>query len=110
MGAFIPVPGKTFKDIEAVVWEEVEAIKKKGVSAKDLQKAKNQQAVDTVSSLATNNGRAFLIARGATLDNDPLSILTDLEKYEAVTARDVKRVAGKYLSKEWLTLEIVPKS
>ena len=109
MGAFIPVPGKTFKDIEAVVWAEVDVVKKRGVSAKDLQKAKNQSAVDTVSSLATNNGRAFLIARGANLDGDPLSILTDLKKYEAVTTRDIKRVAGKYLTKEWLTLQIVPK-
>jgi zinc protease len=109
LGAFIPAPGKTFAEIQAVVREEIDRVKKKGVSAKDLQKAKNQLEVDTVSSLATNNGRAYLIAQGAVLDGDPLYILTDLKKYQAVSARDVKRVAEKYLTDQWLTLEIVPK-
>ena len=109
LGAFIPAPGKTFAEIQAVVLEEVDRVKKKGVSSKDLQKAKNQLEVDTVSSLATNNGRAYLVAQGALLDDDPLQVLTDLKKYQAVTARDVKRVAEKYLTDQWLTLEIVPK-
>jgi zinc protease len=109
LGAFIPAPGKTFDEIKTVVLEEVARVKKRGVSTKDLQKAKNQLEVDTVSSLATNNGRAFLIAQGAVLDSDPLYILSDLKKYQAVTTRDIKRVAEKYLTDQWLTLEIVPK-
>jgi zinc protease len=109
LGAFIPAPGKTFAEIQAVVRGEVDRVKKRGVSTKDLQKAKNQLEVDTVSSLATNNGRAFLVAQGAVLEDDPLYILSDLKKYQAVSAKDVKRVAEKYLTDQWLTLEIVPK-
>ena len=84
-------------------------IKKKGVSSRDLSKAKNQAAVATVDSLATNNGRAFQIAQGALFNDDPLYVLHDLEKTQAVTTKDIKRVANTYLTDELFTLEIVPK-
>ncbi len=109
MAGFIPLPGNSFADIQAVVKAEVQTIKSKGISSRDLQKAKNQVTVDTVTRLATNNGRAFLIAQGALFENDPLVILADLEKFQAVTAKDIKRVANTYLTDEWITLEIVPK-
>ena len=62
-----------------------------------------------MTSLATNNGRAFLIAQGALHWNDPAYVLTDLEKYRKVTAKDIKRVANQYLTENWLVLEVVPK-
>lgn len=109
LAAFVPMPGKTFAEIQKVVLDEVETIKKKGISSKDLEKAKNGITVETVSQLATNNGRAFLIANSASLENDPFYILNELQKYQQVTARDIKRVANTYLTDKWLTLEIVPK-
>lgn len=109
MAGFIPLPGTSFDDIKTVMKEEIDEIKKKGVSSRDLTKAKNQAAVGTVDSLATNNGRAFQIAQGALFNDDPLYVLRDLEKTQAVTAKDIKRVANTYLTDEWFTLEIVPK-
>jgi predicted Zn-dependent peptidase len=35
--------------------------------------------------------------------------LTELDEYRKVTPRDIKRVANKYLTDNWLTLEILPK-
>jgi zinc protease len=109
MGAFIPVQGASFKEIRAVIEAEVAKIKKTGISPKELQKSINQLTVDTVSSLSTNDGRAELIAAGALLDGDPIHVLTDLEAYRKVTAADIKRVANKYLTSNWLVLQIVPK-
>lgn len=109
MAGFIPLPGNSFADIQAVVKEEVAQVKKKGISSRDLTKAKNRATVDTVGALATNNGRAFQIVQGALFHDDPLFVLRDLELTQAVTAKDIKRVANTYLGDDWFTLEIVPK-
>jgi zinc protease len=108
-GAFVPAPGTGFPAIKSVVKAEVAKVKARGITPKELQKAINQLTVDTVSDLATNNGRARGIAQGALFYDDPLHALTELEKYRKVTPRDIKRVASKYLTDNWLTLEIVPK-
>lgn len=109
MAGFIPLPGTSFSDIKKVIREEIDQVKKKGVSKRALTKAKNQATVSTVDSLATNNGRAFQIAQGALFEDDPLYVLRDLEKTQEVTAKDIKRVANTYLTDDWFTLEIVPK-
>jgi len=109
VGAFVPVRGTQFQGIEDVVRREVAKVKKRGITSKELKKAQNQLVVDTVSDLATNNGRAREIAQGALFYDDPLHALTELEKYRKVTAKDIKRVANKYLTDHWLTLQIVPK-
>jgi zinc protease len=108
-GAFVPAPGHGFPAIKAVVKAEVAKVKARGISPKELQKAKNQLTVDVVSELATNNGRARAIAQGALFFDDPLHALTELETVRKVTPKDLKRVAKRYLTDNWLTLEIVPK-
>ncbi len=108
-GAFVPAPGTGFAAIKSLVRDEVSKVKSRGITSKELQKAVNQLTVDTVSELATNNGRAREIAQGALFYDDPLHALTQLAKYRKVTAKDIKRVANRYLTDNWLTLEIVPK-
>ncbi|MEM9453347.1 MAG: pitrilysin family protein [Myxococcota bacterium] len=107
-GAFVPTPGGNFESIQEVVRDEVAKVKRRGISSKELQKAKNQLTVDAVADLATNDGRARDIAQGALFYDDPVHALTALEKYRSVTSKDIKRVANKYLTDRWLTLEIVP--
>jgi len=108
-GAFVPAPGTGFAAIKAVVKAEVGKVKARGITPKELQKAINQLTVDVVSDLATNNGRAREIAQGALFYDDPLHTLTELEAVRKVTPKDIKRVANRYLTDNWLTLEIVPK-
>ncbi len=109
MTGFIPMGEASVEDIKAVIKAEIDDIKRTGVSRRDLTKAKNQATVSTVDQLATNNGRAFVIAQGGLFEKDPLFVLRDLEKVQAVTSQDIKRVAKAYLTDEWFTLEIVPK-
>jgi zinc protease len=108
LAAFIPVQGASFDDIKKVIVDEIAEVVKKGISTKELEKATNQLTVDTIGSLATNNGRAMMIAQGVIAQGDPTYVLTDLQKMQAVTVRDIKRVAAKYLTDKWLVLEIVP--
>jgi zinc protease len=105
----MPLPTANFDAIKQVVREEIEKLQKKGISPRELQKAINNQVMETVSTLATNQGRAMSIAMGALHHGDPKRVLTDLEKYQQVTPKDIQRVATEYLG-TWLTLEIQPKA
>ena len=92
--AFVPAQGVTFDQVKQVITTEIDAVKKKGIAAKDLKKAINQMTADTVMGLSTNNGRGMQIAFGALLENDPMYVLTDVEGYRKVTPADIKRVAN----------------
>jgi len=105
----LPVEGASFDAIKQIVKDEVAKARKQGVTAKELQKAVNQQLMDTVATLATNRGRAFAIGFGVTQNNDPKRVLTELERFQAVTVKDIKRVANEYFTDNWVMLEIVPK-
>ena len=99
---------KHLEDIKKLLVVELEKVAKKGVTPAELEKAINQQLMGTVSTLATNAGRAGAIAVGALFYNDPKRVLTDLDKYRAVTAKDIQRVAGEYLNGNWVFYELVP--
>jgi zinc protease len=104
----MPLKDVGFDQIKQVVRDEIAKVQKSGITAKELQKAINRQVMDTVQTLATNQGRATSIATGALFHNDPKRVLTDLEKYQQVKPADIKRVANEYLGANWLTLEIKP--
>ena len=104
----MPLPTANFDAIKQVIRDEVAKVQKTGISARELQKAINNEVVSTVNTLATNQGRATSIATGALFYGDPKRVLTDLQKYQEVTPADIKRVATEYLGANWLTLEIKP--
>jgi zinc protease len=104
----MPLAATNFDQIKTVIRDEVTKMQKTGISARELQKAINAEVMGTVSTLATNQGRATSIATGALFYNDPKRVLTDLQKYQEVTPADIKRVANEYLGPNWLTLEIKP--
>jgi len=104
----MPLATSNFDQIKTVIRDEVAKVQKTGISARELQKAINAEVMSTVSTLATNQGRATAIANGALFYNDPKRVLTDLQKYQEVTPADIKRVANEYLGANWLTLEIKP--
>ncbi len=94
--------------IKKLIADEIKKIAKKGVSKKELEKAYNQQVMGVIATLGTNEGRASAIATGAMSFGDPKRVLTDLKRYEAVTPRDIKRVATKYIHENWVFYALVP--
>ena len=99
---------KHLDDTKKIIADELAKVAKKGVTAKELEKAINQQLMQSVSTLATNSGRASAIADGALFYDDPKRVLTDLDRYRAVTPADIKRVANAYLNDNWVFYEMVP--
>jgi zinc protease len=99
---------KHLEDVKKLISDELAKVAKQGISASELEKAINQQLMGTVSTLATNAGRAGAIAVGALFYNDPKRVLTDLDRYRAVKPKDIQRVAAEYLTANWVFYELVP--
>jgi zinc protease len=93
----LPRPGVKIEDLEKALDDEIEAVKKDGVTQQEMEKVRTQllrQAIQTRSStlfLANQIGTATVFY------NDPNLINTAYEKLTAVTAEQVKEAAQKYL-------------
>lgn len=93
-------PDEEPEDIEEIIFEEIEKIIEEGVSADELEKAKNIQEVQFVSSKKNVLPKARSLAKYYSVYNDASLINTELDKYLAVTQEDIKRVAKKYFDTE----------
>ena len=60
-------------------------------------KAKNQLIASVLRQRETNNGKAAEIGSDVVVEHDAAAVNKDLDKLQAVTAADVKRVVTKYL-------------
>jgi zinc protease len=96
---------------EKVFAEEIKNAQEKLVTAKELEKSKNQIMKDFVDGLLTLDGRAESLAVNEIVQGDYHHIFDDLPKYQAVTAADIQRVAQKYLQPQRrITAVLNPKS
>ncbi|MCH2533040.1 MAG: insulinase family protein [Bdellovibrionales bacterium] len=80
------------------MFTEMDKLVSKGITEKELEKAKNIIISDMVQSLKTISGRARMLAEMEVLYSDYSLIFKELERYEAITVEDVKKVAKKYLT------------
>ena len=87
------------EDLETEIWAELEKIKKDGVTADEIQKAKNRAEAMVVRGMGSSMGLAREIGQ-AELNRGWRSLLTDLQDLKGVTNEDVKRVAAKYFVKD----------
>lgn len=82
-------------DLENHLWAELEKVKKEGVTAEELQKAKNRYEASFIMSLQSPMALASRLGRSE-LNRGWRSLLTDLEAIKKVTSDDIKAVASKY--------------
>jgi zinc protease len=90
--------GKTTDQLEKALLAELKAIQDAPVSAKELEKAKNQLITETVRARQNNDGKAIAIERAIAYQHDPNAVNFDIQKLQAVTAADVQRVMKKYFT------------
>ena len=96
--------GVTLDQLDALVDEEVERVKKDGVTEDEYQKALNQQEAEFASGFGTMNSRAKNLARYHLFFGDANLINTELDRYLAVKREDLQRVANKYFTKEGVNI------
>ena len=101
--------GKSADSARAVIFDELKSIAEKGVTPRELEKAKNRMRAEFVFGLETNLSRASKLAEYETYFGDANLLLGELDHYTAVTLDDVKRVAGQYFAPTNRTiLDVVP--
>jgi len=96
--AFVELPpGQDVRKVERILYEELEEVARRGVTAKELSRAKALLRSAVLHELSTHHGVAHALAQAEALVGDWREAGRPLEHYARVGAKDVKRVAAEYL-------------
>lgn len=110
LGIAVANQGYSADTLAAALQAEVERIVAEGITAEELEKAKNGFRRDHVFSRQTSMGIAEAVQHYVHFHDSVDEINTDMQKYLAVTAADIQRVARTYLvPANSFTLLVVPK-
>ena len=88
-------PGVDPGRAESAVWAELARIGDEKVSGRELDRAKNMVRAQLLRGLSTSNGRAHTIGQMEMMLGGWRAMLDLPDRYAAVTAEDVQRVAQK---------------
>jgi predicted Zn-dependent peptidase len=89
----------TTSDVEEAIYEEIARLADGGPSEAELTRVRNQIAAGQIRRLQSNLGLAFQLAESSTLFGDWRATFRLPERWAAVTADDVRRVAASYLTR-----------
>jgi len=105
-----PQAPHTVEEVDAVVLDEFDTLKTELTSARELQRAKNQLAAGFVRAMESNLDFAKILGEYEVMVG--WEFLRDyVARTEAVTAKDIQRVARAYLNRANRTLaSIVPRT
>ncbi len=109
--AFLAVPAKghTSEECIKVIDEQIERLKKESVSEEELTKYKRTTKKGLIQAMKSNMSMTMNLTEAEAIYGDWREFFNSLDKVDAVTADDVKRVASKYLIRKNRTIgEIVP--
>jgi len=93
--------------IDSLLAAQLDTIRANGVTAAELEKAKNLLRSGFIANRETTMGKAEELHHYLTFHDSIGEINTDLERVLAVTSEDLKRVATRYLDPNNLTVVIV---
>jgi zinc protease len=92
--------GVTLEQLDKLISEEVEDVRKNGVTEEEFQKARNQQETEFATAFGNMNARAKNLANYYVFHGDANLINTELERYLTVKRDDLQRVAREYLRED----------
>ena len=90
-------PGHELDELGKRADEELARVRDKGLTPDELKRAKAIVSAGFAASLDGNEGRAQRLAQFALIEGDPRKLRGELDRYAAVTAADVSRVAKNVL-------------
>ena len=91
------------------VEEEIGKIRKDGVDAKELERARTYLRSSRIRQLQSSHNRATLLGRFELLDRKPEYINTEMDGFLAVTPAQIRAAARKYIDPRKRTvLDVVP--
>jgi zinc protease len=86
----------TSENLEKALLTELKKMQDGGVTAKELEKAKNQLISRAIRARETNDGKAIAIERAVAYLGDPKAVNREVDQLQAVTAADIQRVMKQY--------------
>jgi len=91
----VPLPGHTPEEMREAIHKELDRLKNEDVSDDELARFKTRAQADLLRGLADNDGLAHQLAEYQTRFGDWRQLFRELDKINAVTKADVRRVANK---------------
>src|SRR5216684_1343384 len=88
-------PGVDAARAESSLWAELDRLCSESISEKELERAKNLVRAGLLRSLQTTNGRAHTLGQMEMMLGSWRAMLDLPDRYSAITAEDVERVAQK---------------
>jgi len=91
----VPLPGHTPDELRTAIHKELDRLKSEDVSDEELARFKTRARADLLRGLADNEGLAHQLAEYQTRFGDWRQLFRELDKVDAVTKADIRRVANK---------------
>lgn len=101
-------PGKNLNQLRDVIDRELVRLATDGPTERELQQARNAIEAGFLNRLEFVNAKADQLNQYYYFTGNPDGFQADLDRYQAVTAEDVKRVVAMYLRPPRVMLSIVP--
>jgi zinc protease len=101
-------PGKALPELQALVDQELARLARTGTTARELQQAKNATESSFLARLEQVMEKAEQMNRYLYQEGEADFFQKDLDRYLAVSAADIQRVAQRYLMAPKVVLSIVP--
>jgi predicted Zn-dependent peptidase len=91
----VPAQGHTAAEMAAAMHAEIDKLKRDGVTEDELKMVKTRSKAELIRSLANNQGLAINLAQNQLKYGDWRELFRRIDKIDAVTSDDVKRVASE---------------
>ena len=92
-----PYPGKSLAEMEKLVDEALAEFEKRGVTAEDVERFRNEFESRTINGLASVSGKVSQLAAYQTFTGNANMIRQQLEAYGKLTPAEVMKVYEKYI-------------
>jgi predicted Zn-dependent peptidase len=102
-----PSQGHTAREMAAAIHEQIDRLKTQDVSDEELQSIKTRAKADLIRSLNDNQGLATELAEYQAYYGDWRELFRQIDRIEAVTKADIRRVANKTFTEENRTVAVI---
>jgi zinc protease len=92
--------GVGFDAISGAIADEIEKVRKDGITEEEFEKVRNAKETEFTGSFLSLDGKLRRLAQASLFRGNTDLVNEELDKYMAVTRDDVQRVANKYLRPE----------
>ncbi len=103
-------PGIKLNELKNEIFNELNKIRKEGITSEELVKSKNGIKSSFIFSMQNIDSLADQINSYNFFLNEPNSFNFDLKRYEDVQVEGIKRVTEKYFSRPYVELNVIPNS